>query len=198
MIKYALTLIAFFAAHNAFAAAQVGSAAPDFTATTASGKSVKLSDYKDKIVVLEWTNPGCPFVKKFYGAGAMQKLQAETKAKDVVWLSVNSGAEGNQGYVDAGSAKTLIAEQKAVPSEYLLDAKGEIGHLYAAKTTPHMFVVDKKGILAYAGAIDDKATPNPEDIAGANNYVVAAVDALVAGKTPETTSTQSYGCSVKY
>ena len=198
MKKILLTFLALFAATSANAEVQIGKAAPDFSAASASGKTLKLSDYKGKIVVLEWTNPGCPFVKKFYGAGEMQKLQAAATQKGIVWLSINSSAEGHEGYVVAESANAFIAERKAKASEYLLDSAGTIGHLYGAKTTPHMFVIDKEGVLAYAGAIDDKPTPHAADIAGAHNYVSAALDALLASKKVETPTTQAYGCPVKY
>lgn len=191
-------LIAFFAALTFSANAAYAAAAPDFTAQSADGKTVNLSDYKGKIVVLEWNNPECPFVKKFYNSGAMQKLQKAATAKGVIWLSINSSAEGNQGHADAESAKAYIAEHKASPTAYLLDGDGKIGHAYGAKTTPHMFVIDKEGNLAYSGAIDDKASVNPDDIKGAKNYVTAAIDALTAGKTPDVATTQSYGCAVKY
>ncbi len=190
--------VCWLAATPALAAPEVGKAAPDFTATSASGKTVKLSDYAGKIVVLEWNNPGCPFVKKFYGSGAMQKQQAAATAKGIVWLSVNSGAEGNQGHMNGEEALAFVADKKAAPTEYLLDCDGTIGHLYGAKTTPHMFVIDNKGKLVYAGAIDDKAGVNPDEIATAHNYVDAAIAAIMAEKTPEVTTTQSYGCSVKY
>lgn len=193
-----MTLTACFITTAAQADVSVGKPAPDFTATAASGKTVKLSNYKGKIVVLEWTNPGCPFVRKFYGAGKMQELQASAKEKGVVWFSINSGAEGKQGNVDAAGAKSFIADMKATPTEYLLDGKGEVGHLYDAKTTPHMFVIDKTGKLVYAGAMDNKPTPHQEDIKGATNYVTAALEAIMAGKKPEVASTQSYGCNVKY
>ncbi len=198
MKKLLLTLLAITATHPAFAAVTIGNPAPDFTASAASGTTVKLSDYKGKIVVLEWNNPGCPFVKKFYGAGEMQRLQAETTKKGVVWLSINSSAAGNEGHVDAASANQFIADSKAKPTEYLLDGSGTIGHLYGAKTTPHMFVIDPAGTLAYNGAIDDKPTPKSEDIAGAHNYVTAAIAAVLDNKAVKTTSTQPYGCNVKY
>ena len=187
-----------FSSAVAHAEAVVGSPAPDFTAQTATGKTIKLSQYKGKIVVLEWHNPGCPFVKKFYNVGQMQSYQTAAKDKGVVWLTVNSGAEGKQGYVDATAATAYVAEQKASPAEYLLDSAGMIGKLYGAKTTPHMFVIDTTGMVAYAGAIDSDASANSDAIAGATNYVNAAIEALMAGKTPEPASTQAYGCSVKY
>ncbi len=198
MKKMLPLLAALFFTSPALAAPEVGKVAPDFSGISADGKTVKLSDYAGKTVVLEWSNPGCPFVKKFYNSEAMQKQQAAAKAKGVVWLTINSGAEGNQGSLDATSSKALIAEQKIASAAYLLDKEGAIGHLYGAKTTPHMFVIDAKGVLAYAGAIDDKASTDSADIVGATNYVDAALAALMAGKTPEVTNTQSYGCPVKY
>jgi peroxiredoxin len=183
---------------TALAMPAVGKEAPDFSVTDIHGKEVKLSDLKGKIVVLEWNNPGCPFVKKFYGSGEMQKLQADMKNKGVTWISINSGAEGKQGYMSADEAKTYVADQKSVTDHYILDSQGAVGNLYAAKTTPHMFVIDANGNVAYMGAIDDKPTPNPADLAAAKNYVRMAVQSLVDGKPVETASTQSYGCGVKY
>jgi peroxiredoxin len=198
MKKLILSILVILAACPAYAAAKVGKTAPDFTATSESGRTVKLSQYKGKPVVLEWTNPGCPFVKKFYDSGAMQKLQADTRAKGVVWLSVNSSAKDNQGHVDEKSAKTVVREIKSLADEYLLDSAGTIGHLYGAKSTPHMFVIDKTGKLVYAGAIDDKPTADPKDIAKAHNYVTAAVDEILAEKPVTVRTTQAYGCNVKY
>ncbi len=198
MRKIILMLTTLFVATSAHAQVQIGKPAPDFTAESASGKTVKLSDYKGKLVVLEWTNPNCPFVRKFYGAGKMQEYQAAATKKGIIWLSINSSAEGHEGYVVAEGANAFITERKAKASEYLLDSAGTIGHLYGAKATPHMFVIDKTGALAYAGAIDDKPTPHPEDIAAAHNYVTAALDALMAGKPVEMPTTQAYGCPVKY
>lgn len=182
----------------ATAAVEVGKLAPDFTAKSSTGKDVKLSDYKGKIVVLEWTNPGCPFVKKFYNVGAMQKQQADAVAKDVVWLTINSSAEGKQGNVDAKAANEYIVETKSAQTAYLLDAEGTLGTLYGAKTTPHMYVIDKKGVLAYAGAIDSIKTTSSKDIDKATNYVSAAIESLIAGTPIAVASTQAYGCNVKY
>jgi peroxiredoxin len=179
-------------------AADIGKPAPDFKATDIAGKAQSVSQYKGKIVVLEWNNPGCPFVHKHYDTQNMQKLQEYAASKGVVWISVNSGAKGKQGNMTPEEAKEHLAESKAHPSSYILDESGAIGHLYEAKTTPHMFVIDAKGTLVYKGAIDDKASANHDDIEGAKNYVRAAIDALAAGKTPEVTETKSYGCSVKY
>lgn len=177
----------------------VGQTAPDFTGTDMNGQTVKLSDFKGKIVVLEWNNPECPFVRKHYETGNMQKLQTAAAAKPgVVWLSINSAANGLQGHLNGDSAKAYVAAQKASPARYILDSKGEIGQLYQAKTTPHMFVIDKEGILAYAGAIDNNPTPRKEGVEGAKNYVTAAIDALEAGKKVEIATSQPYGCGVKY
>lgn len=197
MMKYLLPLLTLFVASSASADIKVGTPAENFTGQTATGKVIHISDYKEKTIVLEWTNPGCPFVKKFYGSGTMQKLQAEATKKGVIWLSINSSAKGKEGNMDAASARAWLKEQKAVPTEYVLDADGVIGHKYGAKTTPHMFVIDK-GWVIYAGAIDDKPTPNAKDIKGATNYVMAAIDAAKAGKKPKVASTQAYGCNVKY
>jgi peroxiredoxin len=178
--------------------ATVGEKAPAFTAQTADGKAVSLADFAGKIVVLEWHNKDCPFVVKHYESGNMQALQKELTAKEVVWLTVNSSAEGKQGYETAEAALKTAADADAAPTHILLDVDGAIGKAYDAKTTPHMFVVDKDGTLVYAGAIDDRASFKQEDIAGAKNYVREAVKALAEGKTLETASTKPYGCSVKY
>jgi peroxiredoxin len=193
----ALAVLALSAA-PAMAAPEIGKAAPEFTATDSNGKSHKLSDFKGKTVVLEWTNPECPYVVKHYDSKNMQKLQEEATAKDVVWLSINSSAEGKQGHVTGEAANKYIADKGAKQTAYLLDGKGEIGKAYDAKTTPHMFVIDKDGVLVYDGAIDDNDSANPADAAGAKNYVTAALDALAAGKAVETSKTKAYGCGVKY
>ena len=182
----------------AMAAPEIGKPAPEFSAKDSNGKDVKLSDFKGKIVVLEWNNPECPYVKKHYDSGNMQKLQASETAKGVEWLSINSSADGKQGHLTNETANKYVADEKASPSAYLLDANGEIGKAYDAKTTPHMFVIDKDGNLAYEGAIDDNDSANKEDAATAKNYVVAAIDAIAAGKAVETSKTKAYGCGVKY
>ncbi len=193
----AFTALAVLAA-PASAAPVVGQPAPNFKLADADGKPVTLSDFKGKTVVLEWNNPGCPFVKKHYASGNMQKAQA-TAAKDgVVWLTINSGAPGKQGHLSGAEAKTLIAEANARPAAYLLDPRGVVGKAYDAKTTPHMYVINKSGTLAYAGGIDDKPTANPADIAGARNHVLAALTELKAGKAVSVASSRPYGCSVKY
>ncbi|MGB3722619.1 MAG: redoxin domain-containing protein [Pacificimonas sp.] len=182
----------------ALAAPQVGKAAPEFTAISASGETVKLSDYRGKTVVLEWTNKGCPYVAKHYKSGNMQSLQADAAKDGVVWLTVNSGAAGKQGHVDAKGANAEMAEYETTQTAYLLDLDGKVGKAYGASATPHMYVVDGKGVLRYMGAIDDKPTSKPEDVKGATNYVAAALDAVAAGEAPSPAATRAYGCSVKY
>lgn len=175
-----------------------GKPAPDFIAKDSKGRDVSLSSFKGKVVVLEWTNNGCPYVAKHYGAGNMQALQASAAAKDVVWLSIISSAPGEQGHVSGAQADKIATDAKAKPTAVLLDPTGTIGRLYDAKTTPHMFVIDKAGTLAYAGGIDDKPTANPADIKGARNFVAEAIEAVTAGKPVVTATSRPYGCSVKY
>ena len=177
---------------------QVGSGAPAFTLKDTSGKEHSLSDYKGKFVVLEWFNEGCPFVKKHYTSGNMQKLQQEYTGKDVVWLSINSSAPGKEGHVTAETAQKTISEWKMNATKILLDHDGKVGKMYGAKTTPHMFVIDKEGKLVYQGAIDSKPSSDTADVEGAENYVKVALDSSMAGKPVATSSTKPYGCSVKY
>jgi peroxiredoxin len=177
---------------------QPGKPAPDFTAVDSTGKTVSLSSLKGKTVVLEWTNHECPYVMKHYGTGTMQQLQKDATGKGVVWLSVISSAPGAQGYVQGLEADKLTAERKAAPTAVLLDAKGTVGRLYGATTTPHMFVVDPAGTLAYMGGIDDKASTSRETIKTAKPYVREALAAMAAGKPVSPASTRPYGCSVKY
>ena len=159
---------------------------------------MKLSDFHGKTVVLEWTNDGCPYVKKHYGSGNMQSLQKDAAAKGIVWLTVISSAPGKQGYVDGAGANGLTASRGAAPAAVLLDPEGAVGHLYDARTTPHMFIVDKDGTLVYMGGIDDKPATEAADIPGAKNYVRAALDEIAAGKPVAEAVTRPYGCSVKY
>jgi len=178
-------------------AVDVGSSAPDFELKSQEGKSVKLSDYKGKVIVLEWVNLGCPFVKAFYGPGVMQKLQGDITGKGVVWLQILSSAPGKQGFVqNSDEAKKAYAENKMKSTAFLLDPTGATGKAYGAKTTPHMFVIDASGKIVYAGAID--SNPRPQYDEKAQNYVVQAVDEVLAGKPVSTASTKPYGCSVKY
>ncbi len=176
----------------------IGQKAPDFTLPAADGGTQSLSAFAGKIVVLEWHNKGCPFVRKHYDSGNMQALQKKYAAQDVVWLTINSSAPGEQGHEDAAAALETVKAEDAAPAHVLLDEKGNVGKIYGAKTTPHMYVIDKDGNLAYAGAIDDKKSTDAEDVKTAKNYVAAAVDSLLAGTPVEVSATQAYGCGVKY
>jgi peroxiredoxin len=178
--------------------ARVGAPAPTFTATDSRGQTQSLAQYKGKYVVLEWHNQGCPYTRKHYVSGNMQNLQKEWTAKGVVWFTVISSAPGQQGYVTPPEENAYLDKMHAAPTAVLLDSEGKIGHLYNAKTTPQMFVINPEGNLIYAGAIDNKATSDPEDIRGADNYVSDALTAAMAGKPIATSYTRSYGCSVKY
>jgi peroxiredoxin len=193
----AFTALAVIAAPAA-AAPVVGQAAPNFRLADVNGKPVTLSDYRGKTVVLEWNNPGCPFVKKHYDSGNMQKAQAAAAKDGVVWLTINSGAPGKQGHMSGAEAKAFVAKAGAKPAAYLVDPRGVVGKAYDAKTTPHMYIIDKAGTLVYAGGIDDKPTANPADINGARNHVLAALSELKAGKAVSVASSRPYGCSVKY
>ena len=176
----------------------VGSAAPDFALTDAKGKKHSLADYKGKYVVLEWFNPECPFVKKHYGGGDMQKLQETYAGKGVVWLTVDSSAPGTEGHLSPEQAEKTLSSWKMNQTTLLLDPDGTAGRAYNAKNTPQMFVINPEGKLVYMGAIDSKATPNPADIAGATNYVKVALDESLSGKAVSNPTTKAYGCSVKY
>ena len=177
---------------------KVGSAAPDFSLTDSKGKTRSLGDYKGKYVVLEWFNPECPFVVKHYGSGNMQKLQQEYTGKGIVWLSIDSSAPGKEGSLTADQAEKKMSEWKTKQTALLLDPEGKAGHAYASKNTPTMVVINPEGKVVYYGAIDNKATPNPADIASSTNYVKVALDESLSGKPVSTTTTKPYGCSVKY
>lgn len=189
---------ALLAAGTAAAAPMVGQPAPAFTATDSHGKAVTLGDFSGKPVVLEWSNDGCPFVKKHYGSGHMQALQKTFTAQGVVWLTVISSAPGKQGYVDGATADRLSVERGAAPTDVLLDPDGALGHLYDAKTTPHLFVVDGKGTLVYAGGIDSIASADPDDVPKAEPYLKTALTEVLAGKPVSRPVTRPYGCSIKY
>jgi peroxiredoxin len=180
------------------AAAQVGQPAPNFKLNDAEGRTVSLADYKGKTVVLEWHNPGCPYVRKHYDSGNMQKTQAAARNAGTVWLTINSGAPGKQGHMSGPEAKALAAKEKARSTAYLLDPKGVVGKGYQAKTTPHMYIVDQAGTLVYAGGIDDKPTADKADIASARNHVLAALAEIQAGKPVSVATSRPYGCTVKY
>jgi peroxiredoxin len=182
----------------AFGEARVGETVPNFTSTASDGRSYSLSQFKGKYVVLEWHNQGCPYTDKHYESGNMQNLQKEWTAKGVVWFTVISSAPGTQGYVTASEENSYLGRMKAAPTAALLDPSGQLGHLYGAKTTPHMFVVNPQGVLIYEGAIDDRPTTDLSDINGATNYVSLALSEAMAGKAVTTPATRPYGCSVKY
>ena len=182
----------------AFAVIEPGQEAPDFTLNDSKGQPRKLSEFRGKFVVLEWLNHDCPFVKKHYGSGNMQKLQKEYPSKGVVWLSIISSAPGRQGHRTGPQADADTKDKNASPTAVLLDPAGEVGQKYEAKTTPHMFVLDKEGKVVYAGAIDSINSTNPADVAKAENHVRQALDAALAGKPVPTPKTKPYGCSVKY
>jgi hypothetical protein len=179
-------------------AAKVGEPAPDFQATDSNGQMHKLSNVHGKFVVLEWHNNGCPYTQKHYESGNMQRLQKEWTDKGVIWFTVISSAQGQQGYVTAQQENDYLKQMKASPTAALLDPQGEVGRLYSAKTTPHMFVINPARVLIYDGAIDDKATTEQADIAGAKNYVSQALEEAAAGKPVSTPTSRPYGCSVKY
>jgi len=179
-------------------AAPVGDVAPAFKEVNTAGKEVQLSDFAGKTVVLEWTNDGCPFVQKHYNSRNMQKTQEAATEDGVVWLTVISSKPGSQGHVNGKQADKLTADRGAVPTHVLLDPDGSMGRAYNAKTTPQMYVIAPDGKLAYSGAIDSIKSSNIDDIPKAKNYVLAALDALEAGKKPDPALTSPYGCSVKY
>jgi peroxiredoxin len=198
--KLLTTLLTLAASTALFAADSpaVGTTAPDFSLTDSKGKTQSVSQYKGKYVVLEWFNPDCPFVKKHYGSGNMQKLQGEFTAKGVVWLSIDSSAPGLEGNLSAEQAEKKIAEWKTKQTALVLDPDGKAGRTYGAKNTPHMFVINPEGKIIYEGAIDSKASPNPADIASSTNYVKVALEESLAGKAVSNANTKPYGCSVKY
>jgi len=178
--------------------AGVGHSAPDFELLDTQGKRVKLSDFKGRHVVLEWTNPGCPFVVKHYGSNNMQGLQKDAAAKNVVWLSISSTAPGHSDHLAPSALAAQYKQWGAAPSAMLMDDSGQVGRAYGARTTPHMYLIDPKGVLVYAGGIDDKRSANPEDIKTAKNFVRAALGESLAGKAVSTPAAPPYGCSVKY
>jgi peroxiredoxin len=198
--KLLLSAIACLASTALFAADSppVGSTAPDFSVADSKGKTQSLSQYKGKYVVLEWFNPDCPFVKKHYGGGNMQKLQEEFTGKGVIWLSVDSSAPGKEGNLSSEQAEKKMTEWKSKSTAFLIDAGGKAGQAYGAKNTPHMFIINPDGKIIYEGAIDSKASANPNDIPSSTNYVRVALDEALAGKKVSNPTTRPYGCSVKY
>lgn len=175
-----------------------GQPAPAFTLTGVDGKAVNLADFRGSYVVLEWNNPHCPFVVKHYGSGNMQSLQKRFTAENVAWLTINSTHAGHSEYMAPAALAAWMKEQGGAPTAVMLDADGKVGRAYGARATPHMYVIDPKGTLVYAGAIDDKRSANAADVKTANNYVVQAFAELRAGKPVSAASTTAYGCSIKY
>ncbi|HEU5134201.1 MAG TPA: thioredoxin family protein [Steroidobacteraceae bacterium] len=180
------------------ASVSVGKPAPEFKVKDTSGKEQTLSAYKGKFVVLEWTNPGCPFVQKHYETSNMQATQKAAEDKGAVWLTVSSSAPDQGDYRKPSELAEWLKQKGASPTATLMDDDGKLGHAYGARTTPHMYVIDPNGTLVYAGAIDSKATARKEDVKGATNYVKAALDEAMAGKPVTKATSEPYGCSIKY
>jgi AhpC/TSA family len=198
-LRYAILTIGILAVLVVSAlAVRVGEPAPDFTSVDSNGKNQRLSDYKGKYVVLEWHNQGCPYTKKHYESGNMQRLQKEWTGKGVIWLTVISSAPGTQGFVTPSQENDYLKQIGAAPTAVLMDPGGSLGHLYGAKTTPHMYIIDPSGTLIYNGAIDDHPTSDPGDIKNSKNYVTSALTEAMAGKPVTESATRPYGCSVKY
>lgn len=201
LFAFIFTAMYFAAPYGSCSAAngpEIGNPAPDFSLTDIHGKKVSLSEFQGKYIVLEWMNFQCPFIKKHYDTGNMQALQKEFRQKGVVWLSICSSAKGKEGYMEPEEWEKVSRQQKSDANAILLDPFGTVGKNYAAKTTPHMFIIDPKGILIYKGAIDDKPSTEKEDVKTAKNYVREALDAALNGKNIDPSDTKSYGCSVKY
>jgi peroxiredoxin len=194
----AITAAALLGAVLAHASVSVGQAAPDFKVKDTNGKEQSLAAYKGKFVVLEWTNPGCPFVQKHYDTANMPATQKAAEAQGVVWLTVSSTARDAGDYKQPGDLAAWLKEKGAAPTAVLMDDDGKLGHAYGARTTPHMFVINPQGKLVYAGAIDSKATARKDDVKSATNYVKVALDEALAGKVVSKATSEPYGCSIKY
>jgi peroxiredoxin len=190
--------VALLCAVIAQASVSVGQSAPDFKVKDTNGKEQSLSAYKGKFVVLEWTNPGCPFVQKHYDTANMPATQKAAESKGVVWLTVSSTAKDAGDYKQPADLAAWLKQKGAQPTAVLMDDDGKIGQAYGARTTPHMFVIDPQGKLVYAGAIDSKATARKDDVKGATNYVKVALDEALAGKSISKATSEPYGCSIKY
>jgi peroxiredoxin len=182
----------------AVASAKVSAPAPSFTLASSAGGSVALGDQRGKLVILEWTNHDCPYVRKHYDTGNMQALQKEATEQGIAWLTIISSAPGTQGHVSASEANELTSSRRAVPTAVLFDPTGTIGKTYGATNTPHMYVIDKTGVLVYMGAIDDQPSTRKSSVQGANNYVRAALQAVAGGQPVKTPFTRAYGCTIKY
>jgi peroxiredoxin len=177
---------------------KVGAPAPVFTSTASTGQTVSLAEQKGKVVVLEWTNHDCPYVRKHYDSGNMQQIQKDATGQGIVWLTIISSVPGTQGHVSPGKADDLTKSRNAAPTAVLLDQTGAVGRMYGATNTPHMYVIDRAGTLVYMGAIDDRPTSRRSDVQGAKNYVRAALESVAAGQPVTTPVTRAYGCTVKY
>jgi hypothetical protein len=188
----------FLVAAYAHSATAVGQKAPEFTLRDTAGKSVSLADFKGKYVVLEWVNPGCPYVRKHYQSGNMQSTQKDAASKGVVWLAVNSTETSHPDYLKPAALQTWMGEQKAAVTHTLMDESGKIGQQYAARTTPHLYIVNPQGTLVYAGGIDSIASASASDIQSATNYIKVGLGEALAGKPISAAQTRPYGCSVKY
>lgn len=192
------SVTAALSSRSAEAAVETGAAAPGFSVHDASGQTRTLAEFRGRTVVLEWTNYGCPYVRKHYQSGNMQALQREATEDGAVWLQVISSAPGEQGYLDGPGALARVRTDDAAPTATLLDSDGVMGRAYGARNTPHMFIISADGRLVYQGAIDDRPSARPSSLEGANNYVRAALADLAAGRPVRTPETTPYGCSVKY
>lgn len=183
---------------EAIASIETGAQAPAFSVRDAAGQTRTLQEFRGRLVILEWTNHGCPYVRKHYDAGAMQALQRETTGQGIVWLQVISSAQGEQGYLDGPGAQARVRTDNAAPTATLLDPTGVMGRAYGARTTPHMYIISPEGVLLYQGAIDDRPSARPASLEGANNYVRAALADIRAGRAVQIPETTAYGCTVKY
>ncbi len=197
-IRFAIAALGLLFFASIGSAVSIGEKAPDFTLTDIEGNTHSLSDFAGKVVVLEWTNHGCPFVKKHYGSGNMQALQENAAEKDVVWLTICSSAPGKQGHMSAEDWQKLSNDKGVKSTGTLIDEDGSVGRLYKAKVTPHMYVIDSEGMLVYNGAIDSISSASASDIPKAENYVTAALEAVLAGEAVAKGTSKPYGCSVKY
>lgn len=187
-----------FLSRIALAAPRIGAPAPDFAAPDQDGRMHRLADYRGKVVVLEWTNHDCPFVRKHYESANMQRLQREAASRGIVWLSVASSPEGAQGHVTPAQAKALTAQREAAPAAVLLDPRSRIARAYAATTTPHMYVIDGQGVLRYMGGIDSIASSRIEDVPKAQPLAREAMLAVADGRPVAQPVTRNYGCAIKY
>jgi hypothetical protein len=198
LLRRTLIATATLLAVGAHAAATVGQPAPDFTLSDATGKTVRLSDFKGQHVVLEWTNPGCPFVRKHYDSGNMPATQKDAMGKGAVWLAINSTEKASSDYLEPAQLLAWKQQRQSTPTAVLMDEEGTVGKQYGARTTPHLYIVNPQGVLVYAGGIDSIPSARVSDIDKATNYVKAGLSEALAGKPISAARTQPYGCSIKY